>query len=425
MNMQTEQRTDSQMVWENSQPLINLKLTDYNDSLRILHVDDDIGFLEVSKQILEMEDKFEIDNTTSTEEAFQKLGKQSYDAIVSDYEMPSKNGLQFLKELREQGSTIPFAIFTGKSREEVAIKALNLGADGYFTKTGDPETVYAELAHGLRKSVEIRRAKAKACIEEARLKAILSSSPDAIIIADLNDKIVNCNDAAVNLTGYLTKREIIGRNAFEVGQKRGIKKLSKAANGLVGQSTIRKAELSFIKDSGEEGLVELSVGMLKDELGNPLGFVSVLRDISERKRAEEQNRKLADELNRVFDAIPDMMFIIDMDNRIVRVNKRTCEFLKKKPNDLLGKHCFEVMHGTDKRWRSCPHAKVLETKKVSSAVIDDPHVGTQLLVTVSPVFDNRGEFVHCVHSAKDVSAFKRAKELAHQMAAPSPNQAKA
>jgi PAS domain S-box-containing protein len=422
--MQTEQKTDSQTVWENSQPLINLKLTDYNDSLRILHVDDDIGFLEVSKQILEMEDKFEVDNATSAEEAFQKLEEQSYDAIVSDYEMPSKNGLQFLKELRERGNIVAFAIFTGKSREEVAIKALNLGADGYFTKSGDPETVYAELAHGLRKSVEIRRAKAKACIEETRLKAILSSSPDAIIIADLNDKIVNCNDAAVDLAGYLSKREIIGRNAFEVGQERGIKKLSKMANGSVGQPEIRKAELFFIKDSGEECFVELSVGMLKDELGNPLGFVSVLRDISERKRVEEQNRKLADELNRVFDAIPDLMFIIDMDNRIVRVNKRTCEFLKKNPKDVLGKHCFEVMHGTDKRWRSCPHAKVLETKKVASAVIDDPHVGTQLLVTVSPVFDDRGEFFQCVHSAKDVNDFKRAKDLAHQMAATFPNQAK-
>jgi PAS domain S-box-containing protein len=425
MNMLTRQKTNSQMIWENSQPLINLKLTDYNDSLRILHVDDDVDFLEVSKQILEMEDKFEIDNTTSAEEAFQKIAEQSYDAIVSDYEMPSKNGLQFLKELRERGNTIPFAIFTGKSREEIAIKALNLGADGYFTKTGDPETVYAELAHGLRKSVEIRRVKAKACIEEARLKAILSSSPDAIIIADLNDKIVNCNDAAVNLAGYLSKGEIIGRNAFEISQKKGLNKASVLENGLDEQSTIKKAEFSFIKSNGEECLVELSVGMLKDEFGNPLGFVSVLRDISERKRAEEKNKKLAEELNRVFDAITDLMFIIDRDNRIVRVNKQTCEFLKKKPKDVLGKHCFEVMHGTDQRWRGCPHAKVLETKKVASAVIDDPHVGTQLLVTVSPVFDEGGEFVQCVHSAKDVGDFKRAKELAHQMAATSLDQAKA
>jgi PAS domain S-box-containing protein len=407
--MQLKQRTNSQIVLENSHPLTNIKITDYQDSLRILHVDDDIVFLEVSKQILEMEGKFEIANATSAEEAFQKLGKQAYDAIVSDYEMPSKDGLQFLKELREQGNTIPFAIFTGKSREEVAIKALNLGADGYFTKNGDPETVYTELAHGLRKSVEMKRAKEKACMEEARLKAILSSSPDAIIIADLTDKIVNCNDATVNLAGYLSKEEIIGRSAFEIIQKKGLKKASETENRLMEQSAINKAEFSFIKKSGEECLVEFSVRILKDEIGNSRGFVSVLRDISERKRAEEQNKKLADELNTVFNTVTDLVFIIDLENRIVKVNKRTCEFLKKKPEDMLGKHCFEVMHGTDKRWKGCPYVNALKTKETSSMIIDDPHIGTQLLVTVSPIFDERGKFIQCVHSAKDTAEFKKSK----------------
>ncbi len=67
-----------------------------------MHVDDDQGFLEVSKQILSMENDFEIDTATSVDEAFKKMEKQTFDAIVSDYEMPLKNGLDFLKELREQ-----------------------------------------------------------------------------------------------------------------------------------------------------------------------------------------------------------------------------------------------------------------------------------------------------------------------------------
>ena len=210
--MQANQQIDSQIALENSQTLVNLNLSGCNESFRILHVDDDLIILKISKQILEMENKFEIDVATSTEEAFKKLTEKPYDAIVSDYEMPTQNGLQFLKTLREQGYTIPFIIFTGKSKEEAAIRALNLGADGYFTKYGDPEFVYAELAHGIRKSIEMKRTKAKACIEEARLKAILSSSPDAIIIADLNDKIVNCNDTLVQLAGYSSKKDIIGGN---------------------------------------------------------------------------------------------------------------------------------------------------------------------------------------------------------------------
>jgi DNA-binding NtrC family response regulator len=143
--------------------------------IRVLHVDDEPSLLKVAKQCLEMEGQFQIDTAESVEEAMEKMKEEKYDAIVSDYRMPGKDGLQFLKELREKGENIPFIIFTGKGGEEVAIKALNLGADRYLNKTGDPETVYFELAHAISVSVkkkgdgeERKRAYIKAHIKELR-----------------------------------------------------------------------------------------------------------------------------------------------------------------------------------------------------------------------------------------------------------------
>jgi DNA-binding NtrC family response regulator len=82
--------------------------------IRVLHVDDDVCLLEFSKQILTLENNFEIDSVLSVDEAFKKMEKQTYDAIVSDYEMPQKNGLDFLKELKEQKNQTPFILFIGK-----------------------------------------------------------------------------------------------------------------------------------------------------------------------------------------------------------------------------------------------------------------------------------------------------------------------
>ena len=59
--------------------------------IHVLHVDDDLCILEVSKQILLTENNFEIEDATSVDEAFKKMEEQPYDAIVSDYEMPQKN----------------------------------------------------------------------------------------------------------------------------------------------------------------------------------------------------------------------------------------------------------------------------------------------------------------------------------------------
>ncbi len=137
----------------------NSKLTAATDNhrIRILHVDDDSSMLEISKQILVEMGGFDIDHAYCVDEALNKLSSGLYDVVVSDYEMSKKDGLDFLKELRAQKNSIPFIVFTGKGREEVAIKALNLGAEGYYNKHGSPKTVYGELAHGIRQSVAARR----------------------------------------------------------------------------------------------------------------------------------------------------------------------------------------------------------------------------------------------------------------------------
>jgi DNA-binding NtrC family response regulator len=137
----------------------NPEHADHENCFYILHVDDDLCSLDVSKRILEIEGKFEVDTALTVEEAFQKMGQKKYDAVISDYEMPRQDGLSFLKALRDQQNNIPFVLFTGKGREDVAIKALNLGSDAYINKIGNPETVYDELSDALVKTIERKQSK--------------------------------------------------------------------------------------------------------------------------------------------------------------------------------------------------------------------------------------------------------------------------
>ena len=97
-------------------------------------MDDNEDFLIISKRHLEQHGSFQIENVSSVKEAKQKIAQKQYDAIISDYQMPEKTGLEFLKELRDDGNEVPFIVFTGDGREEVAIEALNFGADRYSTK---------------------------------------------------------------------------------------------------------------------------------------------------------------------------------------------------------------------------------------------------------------------------------------------------
>ena len=137
---------------------------------------------------------------------------------------------------------------------------------------------------------------------------------------------------------------------------------------------------------------------------------TLCQDVTERNRAEELIKKTSEEWGRTFDAITELVFVADRNYRIVRANKKLCEALKKKPEELLGKRCYEVVHGTEEPWPDCPYKRTLETKEATSAEINDPNLGMLLLVTNSPIFDERGELVQCVHVAKDISERREALE---------------
>jgi PAS domain S-box-containing protein len=294
--------------------------------IRVLHVDDDTSFLKTAKPILEMQGAFQVDMAPNVEEAIEKMKTKEYDLVVCDYQMPGKDGLQFLKELRENGNNIPFIVFTGKGREEVAIKALNLGADGYFSKTGSPETVYGELAHGVRLAIGRKKAEMEIWQRKERLRAILASSPDAIIISDLNGNIVDCNEATLRLTGYSSKEEIVGKSSFEFIAEKDRERALKNLEKTFSQGTTKNLEYALLKKGKKEYQGELSASVLKDSSGNLVGFVAVLRDITERKIAEEALKESEEKYRNLFENARDVIVTFDLRGNVTSVNKAVAEY---------------------------------------------------------------------------------------------------
>jgi len=106
------------------------------EEIKVLFVDDEVDFLEQAKRIVkEKDDRFVIETSNSVEKALEIIENENIDAVVSDYRMPEKDGIEFLRVLREEKENrIPFILFTGRGWEEVAMKALNLGANKYIWK---------------------------------------------------------------------------------------------------------------------------------------------------------------------------------------------------------------------------------------------------------------------------------------------------
>ena len=128
-----------------------------NELICVLYVDDEQCLLEISKIFLERTGPFSVEIVTSAPAALDMMKARRYDAIISDYQMPEMDGIEFLRSVRTTGDTIPFIIFTGKGREEVEVQAFSGGADCYLQKGGNPKEQFAELAFQIRKAVQKRR----------------------------------------------------------------------------------------------------------------------------------------------------------------------------------------------------------------------------------------------------------------------------
>lgn len=166
--------------------------------ITVLFVDDEPALLDVSRRYLEKTGDLKVDTCFSTEQAIEKLKERSYDVIVSDYEMPGIDGIEFLKILRNLGDWTPFIIFTGRGREHVVIEALNSGADFYLQKGGDPKSQFTELIHKIRIAVQRQR-------NELSLQITRHSVEKASIQVfwlDTRGRIIYVNEASCQALGY-------------------------------------------------------------------------------------------------------------------------------------------------------------------------------------------------------------------------------
>jgi PAS domain S-box-containing protein len=136
----------------------------------------------------------------------------------------------------------------------------------------------------------------------------------------------------------------------------------------------------------------------------------IFRDITERKRAEERIKHAAEEWRTTFDSITDLISICDKDFKLARVNKAFADAFKMKPVELIGKHCYEIIHGTNEPIPNCPQKVTIKTKKPAMVEFFEPHLGIHLEMSTSPIFNEKGEVVACVHVTRDITERKKMEE---------------
>lgn len=252
-----------------------------NDLVKVLLVDDDEDdYILTRDWFSDMADtRFELEWVNSYEQALEAIASCQHDVYLFDYRLGSHNGLELLREALSYGCLAPIILLTGQGDHEVDLEAMKAGAADYLDKSllGAPL-----LERSIRYAIERKQAEQK--IREQA--ALLDIATDAIIVLDLDGKIIFWNKGAERLYGWQVS-DILGKKAQELLYKGKSIQLETALKIIFDQGQWQ-GDLHQITNDGKHLVVESRWTLVYDEAQQPKSILSVSTDITEKKQLEAQ-----------------------------------------------------------------------------------------------------------------------------------------
>lgn len=282
--------------------------------IRILHVDDDVAFLQKVQRVLGTNKEFYVVSVSSVSEARSKLEFGKFDVILSDYQMPQKNGLDFLEELHSSGILTPFILVSERDRAEVLAKALNLGVFRYIEKHLDPQKFSEQLFEAIQQAYT--QGPKDSLLENIDfLKEIYENgSTGIIIIRSATHRIVAANKAVLNLIGA-TKDQLIGQIC-----QTSICNVPKGKCPItdLNQTITREEQVLVRVNSRQIPILKTTkkVVVLDEEY-----IIESIIDNSERKWEEQEKQEKYREYEVLFSGNPQAIVLCDKNLNVIEVNR--------------------------------------------------------------------------------------------------------
>ncbi len=319
----------------------------------------------------------------------------TYDGITYQTENFSKTELSQHADIRASG------------RKVGAIDVFHLGpklddTSGAFST--DEQSLLSAIAEHLGRIAARRQAD-----EKLRMfRELLDRTKDAVFVVDAEwARIIDVNQAACTSLGY-SRDEFLAMKVTDIETKLPDQThWTNHVDEVRSKGSMVLEGLHRAKD-GRTFPVEVNVEYTGYHGRNYI--IAVVRDITERKRAEEKLRRAAEEWTMTFNSISDPVSIHDKDFRLVRVNKAFADILGLKPDEVIGKTCYELVHGTKEPPADCPHKRTIDTRKPHIGEFFDKRLGLYLEVSTSPVLDENGELIGSTHIAKDITERKQSEQ---------------
>ena len=244
-------------------------------------------------------------------------------------------------------------------------------------------------------------------------KNIFASSPDAITVIDLNGNITECNQAALNMLGYSSKDEVIGRSGFALVAEKDREKAKGNLKKVLDHGSIKNVEYIALTKDGTEFSAELSASVIKDPSGNPIGFMAITKDVTERKKAEEELRNTKSYLDNLLNYANAPIIVWDNVKRITLFNNAFEIFTGHKKESMLGRN-IDILFPLLQKEKSLQTIEgATKGKKWESVEIPILCKGKETKIALwnsANITDKEGKIVATIAQGQDITERKMIEE---------------
>ena len=251
------------------------------ETIKILLIEDNPGdarlLQELLKEVVSL--PFKMEQVDCLSQGIQRLSQQTFDVILLDLSLPDSQELDTFVQLHSRVQDLPIVVITGLNDETLAVRAVQEGAQDYLVKGQVSSDV---LARSIRYAIERKRTEQK--IREQA--ALLDVATDAILVRDLDNRIVFWNKGAERLYGW-TAEAAIGQKISELLYNAASPPFDAAHNRLL-QDGEWYGELEQLTQTGRAIVVASHWTLMRDQQAQPKSVLTVSTDITEKKQLEAQ-----------------------------------------------------------------------------------------------------------------------------------------
>ncbi len=380
-----------------------------NGSVKVLLIEDDPNDAFLLQRALAKASpvRFEVERVGRLETALQCLQGGRFDAALLDLSLPDSEGLETLDAVRNENPDVPIVVLSGIDNEDTAIGALQHGAQDYLVKgeaSGDL------VIRCIRYAIERKRAEEALRKSELKFRSVTQSAIDAIISADKDGNIIFWNEGAQRIFGY-TEKEVLGKpltmlmpQRYRQAHQEGMERVSSTGETRVIGHTL---ELHGLRKDGDEFPLDLSLSTWETSEG-PF-YSGIIRDATERKKAEQALRSSEERYRTLLESIPQRIFFKDRNSVFVSMNAPFAQDAGMSVKELVGKTDYDI-HPTelaekyradDRRVMATRQAEILEEINV----VGDRDRSVE--VVKAPVISDDGEVMGVLGMFTDITERKR------------------